>query len=212
MNVGTTNVAEPEIERQYRVVDQLVSMHSMLRDRYGCLALALNTSLVAVSLGLCVMTFVGDELLENAGQDPDFARLVVGLVAAIILALSITEFRVDWRAKGARHAGAAKRLSELKSEYRRVRQNPGDMEAEETTRLTTLYETTMQDVVEVPEKMFNRLKGRHLFKRILSEATSAHPKAPYWFLWIRLRYEGVVGAWKGAKGDRSGSRGSEDDD
>ena len=186
-----------EFERQYRVIDQLVSMHSMLRDRYGRLALALNTLLVLVSFGLCVLTFVGDEILVNAGQNPVLARLVVGLVAAVILALSITEFRVDWRARSTRHADAATRLSEVKGEYRRVWAESERVEAGEARQLSRLYETTSQDVVEVPERLFNRLKGKHVFKRMLSEETSAHPKAPHWFLWMRLRSEGIVGAWKG---------------
>lgn len=193
---GKTLVVNTEFERQYRVIDQLVSMHSMLRDRYSRLALALNTSLVIVSFTLCVMTFVGDELLENAGQDPPFVRLVFGLVAAVILALSITEFRVDWRARSTRHADAAKRLSEVKGEYRRVRTDLKHEAAAETLQLRRLYETTVQDVIEVPERLFNRLKAKHVFKRILSEETSAHPKAPHWFLWIRLRCEGIVGARK----------------
>lgn len=186
-----------EVERQYRVVDQLVSMHSMLRDRYSRLALALNTLLVVVSFALCVMTFVGDEVLKDAGQNPPFARLVFGLVAAVILALAITEFRVDWRARSALHADAAKRLSEVKGEYRRVRADSVHVATGETRRLSRLYETTLQDVVEVPERMFNRLKVKHVFKRILSEETSAYPKAPHWFLWMRLRWEGIVGAWRG---------------
>lgn len=202
MSEGTASVVEKEAGRQYRVIDQLVSMHSMLRDRYNRLALALNTSLIVVSFGLCVMTFVGDHLLESAGQNPAVTRLVVGLVSAAILALSITEFRVDWRSRAARHADAVKRLSELKNAYRRVRTDSKEADKREALRLTELYESTLQDVVEIPERMFNRLKGRHLFKRTLSEETSVHPNAPHWFLWIRLRCEGIAGAWKARNVDR----------
>ena len=103
-----------ENKRQYELTDQLLSMHSSLRDKYERRAFLLNTALIAISLFLCVFAFVDDGVLGSLGYHPPMARLVLGLSAVIVLILSITEFRVDWRAMGAKHAEGGKALSGIK--------------------------------------------------------------------------------------------------
>ena len=48
-----------ENERQYKLIDQLLSMHASLRDKYGRRAFWLNTAQIGISLILCVFAFVG---------------------------------------------------------------------------------------------------------------------------------------------------------
>ena len=88
-------------------------MHSSLRDKYERRAFCLNTCQIGVSLFLCVCAFIGDKVLQSYGLVPGTTRLVLGFSALAILLLSITEFRVDWRSAGSRHAQAAARLAEL---------------------------------------------------------------------------------------------------
>src|SRR2546425_528267 len=95
-----------ENERQYGVIDQMLTMHSSYQDRMERRAFWLNTVLIASSLFLAIFAFVGDELLRAVGLDPAMTRFLLGLTAVVVLIGSITEFRVDWRSVAGRHAEA----------------------------------------------------------------------------------------------------------
>ena len=197
-----------ENKRQYELTDQLLSMHSSLRDKYERRAFLLNTALIAISLFLCVFAFVDDVVLGSLGYHPPMTRLVLGLSAVIVLILSITEFRVDWRAMGAKHAEGVKHLAELKAECRKAFNESTGNDSEKNSTLTTQYNKTMAKLPPIPEQHFNTLKANHQFKRILSQRLSQNPKAPEWFLRIQLRLEGMCAALKkeGAnRADKSGA-------
>ena len=53
---------EKEYERQFRVIDQMLSMHSSFRDRMERRAFWLNTILISLSLLLTVSAFVSDDV------------------------------------------------------------------------------------------------------------------------------------------------------
>ena len=190
MNEETHTTAD-ENERQYRVIDQMLSMHSILRDRMERRAFWLNTVLVASSLCLTVFVFVGDELLEELSLDPRRTRLALGLVAVVVLICSITEFRIDWRAVAGRHGDAALRLAELKAMYRRSQAETARNNPQKHRRLTSEYDKAMSILPPIPDRWFNKLKAEHQFKRLLSVRISQHPTIPTWLLRLQLRGEGL---------------------
>ena len=188
--------ANHENKRQYETVDQLLSMHSSLRDRYFRRAFLLNTSLITVSIFLCVFSFVGDDLLILLGYNPMMTRFVLGLSAVMVLVISITEFRVDWKGIGSRHDEAVKLLADLKAKFRKVFVKSSGNDFESNNKLTAEYDKTMATLLPIPEKDFARLKAYHQFKRELSQRIGLNPKAPRWFLRIQLRLEGIREALK----------------
>lgn len=194
---------KPENERQYGLVDQLLSMHSALRDKYERRAFWLNTALIGISLFLCVFAFVGDDALSSLGHDPAITRLILGFSAVIALLLSITEFRVDWKAIGSRHGEAVDCLAGLKAKYRKAFNESADDDSKKNLRLTSQYDKTMANLPPIPERHFNPLKAAHQFKRILSQRISQNPKAFGWLLWMQLRLEGVLAALKKEEPNRA---------
>jgi len=184
------DTTQNENERQYRIIDQMLSMHSSFRDRMERRAFWLNTSLIASSLFMCVFAFVGDELLRSLNLDPATTRFVLGLTAVFVLVFSITEFRVDWRTVAGRHAEAVSRLAGLKAKYRKSFAENAAADPKKNGRLTSEYNKTMSCLPAIPDRWFNRLKAEHRYKRILSERTAQVPKAPAWFLRAQLRLEG----------------------
>ena len=187
---------EQENERQYKLVDQLLSMHSSMRDKYERRAFCLNTAQISITLFLCVFAFVGDDVLRSLGYHPPMARFVLGFSAVIALMLSITEFRVDWKSMGSRHVNAVGYLSSLKAKYREALNESAGSDSKDSSRLTTEYQKTMALLPPIPERHFIQLKADHQFKRILSQTLSLNPKAPGWFLRIQLRLEGMRAALK----------------
>ena len=203
-----TNSSQQENERQYELIDQLLSMHSSLREKYERRVFLLNTSLIGISLFLSVFAFVGDDVLKSLSYHPPMARFVLGFSAVIVLLLSITEYRVDWRAIGSRHVEAVKCLAELKAKYRKAFNESADNDSKKNSRLTTEYDKTMAILPSIPERYFNQLKASHQFKRILSQRLSRNPKAPAWFLRVQLRLEGMRVALK-KEGDYHADKGRE---
>lgn len=183
-----------ETDRQYDVVDQLLSMHSVLRDRYARRALVLNTSLVGVSLFLCVLAFVDHDVLRTVGVDPATSRVVLGLCGLVLLLLSITEFRVNWTHVASQHALAVGHLADLKAKFRTTSSDKASMGSQTCAMLTEAYHNTMRILPSIPDHEFNRLKAYHQFKRLLSSRISENPKAPNWLLHLQLRLEGICDA------------------
>ncbi len=206
------NSTKQENERQYKLVDQLLSMHSSLRDKYKRHAFWLNTAQITISLVLCVFAFVGDDLLSSLGYHPPMARFVLGFSAVIALVLSITESRVDWATMGARHVEAVKYLAELKAKYRKAFNESAGNDSQKNSRLTTEYQKVMAILPPIPERYFLQLKADNQFKRVLSQQISQNPKAPVRVLRIRLRLEGMRAALKKGETNRAdkGSKTSDD--
>jgi hypothetical protein len=193
-----------ENERQYVVIDQMLTMHSSLRDRLERRAFWLNTSLVGASLFLCVFAFVGDDLLRSVGLSPAPTRFILGFVSVVILLLTITEFRVDWRSFAGRHAEVVSRLTALKARYRKSFAETGGNDSKRNARLTSEYDKIVGGLAAIPERWFSALKIEYRFKRLLSERISQCPKTPQWFLRLQLRLEGVREALRNQKGSRDG--------
>lgn len=186
-----SSTTKEENERQYVVVDQMLTMHSLLRDHMERRAFWLNTALIASSLFLTVFSFIGDDLLRALGFDPVITRFILGMAAVVVLICSITEFRVDWRTISGRHAEAASRLGVVKARYRKSFTEMAGNDPKRNARLTSEYERIMASLPAIPDRWFNVLKAEHRFKRLLSERISLHPKTPIWFLRLQLRFEGI---------------------
>ncbi len=180
-----------ENNRQYKLVDQMISMHANLRDEYNNKALLLNLGLLAASVFLCAFVFADDQILSLFSADPKLLKIGLGLSSVLCFVLSLVEYRVDWKGKAALHADAATKLAILKAEFREslIKHNGNDQN--EISRLSCLYNETMKDIVEIPENKFSKLKAKHLYKVSLSKMISTYPEAPVILLRARLRFSGI---------------------
>lgn len=186
----------PENERQYSVVDQMLSMHALLRDSYTRRAFLLKTGLIVASITLCAFVFASDKVLSTIGVQPDRARIGLGLASVAVLILSIIELRVDWEAAASRHAEAAKTIAALKAKYRKLYSETQGSDPKKNARLGREYERVMKDIPPIPDRKFNSLKATHYFKKLLSQRISEHQKLPAWFLGPQLRWEGLKDTWR----------------
>ena len=200
------STSKEENERQYRIIDQMLTTHSSYRDRMERRAFWLNTALIALSLFLTVFAFVGDDLLRALGFDPAMTRFVLGFTAAVVLICSITEFRVDWRSVAGKHADAVPLLAAMKAKYRKSFTETGGDDSKKNATLTTGYDKLMDGLPSIPDRWFNKLKAENQFKRLWSERISLCPKAPKWYLWLQLRREGIREARQLAKDRQNGQQ------
>jgi hypothetical protein len=183
-------------ERQYRVINQMTTMHSALRDRYARRAMCLSLALIASSVALNAFVFAPDSSVGALfGVTAERAKNGIGVASVALLMLSIIELRVDWDDKSRSHADAVKRLSGLKAHYREVDAMRENAERIQKQReLADEYARTMDELPAIPEWDFERLKAYHVYKLALSHAVSENPGAPLWLLRLRVRYRGYHGA------------------
>ncbi|MDE2716883.1 MAG: hypothetical protein OXI33_07695 [Chloroflexota bacterium] len=180
-----------EVKRQFGVVDLMLSSHAILRDRYTRIGLVMSIGLIAMSLFLSVVALIDDAVFRQVGLDAAKTRILLAVPSIVILVVSITDLIVDWRSRGRRHGESAELLAQLKAKYR---SKPWTEVYDQSIEmgLTDMYNRTMERLIPIPDRQFNRLKARHRFKQFLSQATDENPRAPVWFLRVVLR---VKGAW-----------------
>ncbi len=173
-----------EFRRQRRLVDQNLSMHSYLRDRLSTRARLLSLSILLLSFGAAALAFTGHSRVTVLGVTTD--RLTwVGWVAIAAFALALVELLVDWRGRAWGHGEAVRRLAELKARYRTATEDEPNF-PKNAADLTTEYVKVTESLPPISERIFNRLKAKHLRKVCLSRAIDSADGLPYWR--IRLRY------------------------
>jgi hypothetical protein len=169
---------DDEFARQVRVTDQMISMYSVLRDRYD-----LRAKLVAsVLFGLSIF-------LSGLVVPPHFLRIVLGIaqtteeglitvVTISLLLASAVEFLVDWKGRSYTYAFAGQKLSTLKA---RQRAALAEGEAGDTGRIEALmsdYSCVCEGLPPIPDEHFAPLKASHLRKVRLSRRLDDTPHCP----------------------------------
>jgi hypothetical protein len=184
-----TDSNKQENERQYRIVDQMMTAHAVLRDRFSRRARTLNLLLLSLAIILNAFVFASDDMLKVLffGHTAE-AKVWIASVSVALLVLAIIEFRVDWEGRSRSHEDAVERLSRLKASYREAHAVNG-----RGAELTREYARTMAMLPPIPERSFIRLKAYHKFKRLLSQELDAHPGIPAWLASLRLRWQIIRG-------------------
>lgn len=182
-----------ENRRQYRVLDQTLTMHAILRDKFKRRALLLNLSLLLSSVFLCALAFVDQSIFSWLGLEPKAVNFSIGAFSVLCFAISLVENRVDWQGQAALHAEAFKKLASLKADFRNARHNKDN--EEELLQLSKKYNSVMDGIVEIPELSFAKLKAMHLRKMLLSKRISEYPATPVLLLKIQLIIGGVFSSF-----------------
>lgn len=175
------------ISNKLRIVDMMLSAHSVLRDRNSRKALLVDIVSLVISSILVAAIWANAEIYEFLKIATSLADNILGITSLAIFILALINFRVDWKQKAELHNNAHKRLAFLKSKLAEWASCSGDNGAK-----TTLYEIlkecqiTMESVPAIPENRFNSLKAIHLRKVELSKALSRTPGASVYVIRIKL--------------------------
>ncbi len=196
-------MTQEEHEREYRVVDQMISMHAYIAQTKKSQALWLSMGLLFASAIACGFTFADDATIRLLGIGPGRERLVMGVASLFLFALSIVELRVDWGGTSRAHNDASKRLSLLKAKYRHAHASQLADKQPLWLELSKEYTDTLASVVEIPEKSFTKLKAHHHYKVELSRTVDKHPGVPVWILAFCLRAKAI---WNFAQNKQSASK------
>ena len=188
-----------EYRRKFRVLDQMLSSHASLRERYRRRSLALILTIMALSILAASLALAAErpiEIIAVTVQTKEWLAILAGL----IFFLSIVELVVDWRGRAWAHGDAAQRLGLLKGQFRRVEVR-GEFVDTKDIDLDEAYDETTAAIVEIPNSSFNRLKAKHRRKLAVSDLQDTSPGAPVIYLrWLVFR-DGIRSARARHHGD-----------
>lgn len=177
-----------EIERQKRVLDMMITAHSILRDRYYRLSLVFDLTLLVLSVILNALVFVDTVFIsQQAGITADQQRIITGIASVAVFAISVILLQVNWKEKASGHERAAEQLFVLLQESRSIM----DMVEGDNRKLTLVefskkYTQLSGMIPKIPDKKFNSLKLRHYKKVELSKLIDKYPGSPMILLKGRL--------------------------
>src|SRR5205809_2804587 len=183
---------ETELARRRRVVDMMLTAHSILRDRYAVRATALDVAVLGLSVLLCLTTFLDPAVLRVAHVSETTAHITLGVSSAAVFFLALVQLRVDWKARAVEHQRACEKLARLKGDYRRLATNSatgGSAGPSETARVLEAADRVLEELRPIPDSEVATLKARHNRKVEVSRILDRYPGAPVVLLrsmlWLR---------------------------
>jgi len=187
-----TDLAKPEFQRRWRVLDMMLTAHSALRDRYERRATGLTLLVMGLSILATGVAFISDSANLTIGPITARVQIWVGVLTCVIFLLSIVELLVEWRRRAWAHGEAARHLADLRAHFRHA--HPEGEVVHSEADLFAEYDEAMDALdalrVPIPDAKFNRLKARHLRKVEISRRISARPQRPLFLHRIDLLTEG----------------------
>jgi hypothetical protein len=188
---------DDEFERQLRIIDQMLTQHSRLRDRYDAFARWLDIAGIVLSAVLTALSLMKDEYWLVLGTTPRSGSFVAAIAAAVLFGLSIVQYRVQWKEKAEAHGAAASTLAACKAKGRMVPKN-------DPVRTGEWLETAAAQVSTlpaIPDRLFLRLKGIHLRKQETSRRMSQFPGSTPWLVSLRVRFGADLAQLLGMRDD-----------
>jgi hypothetical protein len=198
-----------DYNRRFRVLDQMLTGHSIERDRFVRRSTALTLTIIALSIVATMVAFISGERDVDFGVVTMTVQTSVGLLSAFIFFLGLLDLKVDWRQRAWSHEQAVDRLAELKAKYRAAK-TVGDEVSLDGVDLLHEYDMTMEAIVAVPEGRFLALKARHKRKVAISRLLDTRPGTPVPWLRLTLLVDGLRNRSPGKAG-RAGATDADDD-
>jgi len=178
-----------EIERMYRVSDQLLTAHAILRDRYQRISVIFDSLVLILATVVSIGMFVSHrEIFQFFGISLSWNTASI-LLGTVVFILTILELRIGWKQKASAHDGAIRVLASVESKMRQYLNRPNDITDIELVDAITRYDTSLGGIVAIPDKKFNALKARHKRKVLISRHLDEHPFTNLFLLKIKLFFK-----------------------
>jgi hypothetical protein len=175
-----------ELKQQAKVVDMILTMHSILADRYHRRAQILEISLLAFSTVLVALTFVDPQVLTYLKISQETSRVLIGTCSIVVFFLSVVSLIVDWKGKARQHREAFNTLVPHKSEWSEMVKSFDEYNERDRAEFVRKSSLIIGNLTPIPDARFNTLKARHHQKVMLSKMISQHPGSFLWILRLRL--------------------------
>ena len=167
--------SKQEVERIRRVADQLCSCHAMLRDHFGRLSFYLDIGLLLMTAWLTVIALIDPKFLPWIVPYWIDAAFGIGLLGFFTFCGVLFQFKSDWRGRSEAHGRTCGMYAEVKREAGYILATSKKIEPRDFQRLAVRYDMASDTGVSVPDKLFLRLKKKHLQKVAISKLLDEKP-------------------------------------
>ena len=184
--MGKDNDILERAKDRRRVFDQMTSMHFLLSDKYKRLAIMEDVAEICMSVVLCALTFF--DFREVIKGNTTLPVVAIGIISALLFAFTLVKQRLDRKKQSEKHSLAGKLYSRAKIELSNqisMWEASGYTEDEIITYLEKNY-IALNDLVQIPEASFARLKHAHQRKVEFSRFLDDHRAEPYFV--CRLKF------------------------
>ena len=166
-----------ELQNQSKVVDMMLTMHSILASRYKFRAQLLELSILGISIVLVATTFLDPQIISFFNINTQSTRVLIGACSILVFFFSIVSLIVDWKGKATLQREAFKTLIPLKAEWRDVLASYDEHDDRSRAEFTCKSSLIIGNLIPFPDAKFNNLKACHYKKIYLSKLISNHPGA-----------------------------------
>ncbi|EFL52355.1 hypothetical protein DesfrDRAFT_0844 [Solidesulfovibrio fructosivorans JJ]] len=167
-----------EIERVKRVADMTCSAHAFLRDKYYFKSTLLDLVVVSISTWIIALVFVEPKI--NIILTPWHIEPIiwVGLLSILSFFFSLLQFIINWKEKYNLHKAAVDIFAELKNDARTLLLTvPSEIDEEKFNYFCQKAVDASKKSPPIPERIFLKMKKRHLIKIAISKHLDMHPNS-----------------------------------
>lgn len=164
-----------------RIFDQTASMHFKLSDEYKIKYTIEDAVEIIISVTLCGMTFLDHEKYFHLSKET--SALVMGFSAIFLLTFTLVKQRLNHKQLYEKHQLAGKMYVQAKQDIssQLIKWQDKRTQTDDADILKYIDDhfRTLNELPQIPERHFNRLKHYHLRKVALSKYVDHHYDAPW---------------------------------
>ncbi|KUO48821.1 MAG: hypothetical protein APF76_18245 [Desulfitibacter sp. BRH_c19] len=182
------NSYRDDIKRHFKVIDMMLTAHSVLRDKNNIYSKISDVLLFIFAVILNSVVLI--DVFNLLQIDDKIVSILIGGSSVFLLILSLVSLLMGWKEKALKHNHATILLSDLKLRCRELRIEP-DPSLEYIKREIDLYNNCLNSLpIKIPEREFLKLKAYHQRKIMLSKKISQYPGSSIFLIRIVLWFEG----------------------
>lgn len=178
-----TQTAIEMAKTKKRVFDQTASMHFKLSDEYKIKYTVEDALEIIISITLCGVTFLDCEKYFHISEE--ISTLVMGFATIFLLAFTLVKQRLNHKQLYEKHRLAGKMYVQAKLDIasKLIKWQEDRTETRDTDILDYMdnHFTTLNDLPQIPERHFNRLKHSHQRKVAFSKYLDSHQN-DFWLI------------------------------
>lgn len=177
-------------KKKERIFDQTASMHFKLSDEYKRLSNAEDAIEIIISVILCGVTFLDCEKYFYISSNT--STLIIGSSSIFLLAFTLIKQSLGHKQLCEKHMLAGKMYSKAKLDLASKIiewKNKPVLDDTVLSYLDTHYRT-LNDLPQIPEKRFTRLKHAHQSKVAFSKFLDSHPNDFWLICKLKFRFGG----------------------
>ena len=179
-----------DFDRQKKVIDMMLTAHSVLRDKYLSLSSFFENFLLIAAAILNAFVFIDVAFITKmTNLNEEHQKLIIGIASIIVFAISVVLLQVKWKEKAENHERATGTLFALLQESRQIKNmQDGIIKDNAIEEFEKKYASSLEGIVKIPERKFNSLKLIHCRKIELSKLIDKHPGSRLFILKIKLLF------------------------